>query len=58
MKIDMYDIVLSARIARFGELNEYQKNEILRSFVDFMKQKGLELNFLVATNSMETKHEH
>lgn len=57
MKIQMYDIILSARIARFEELNEYQRADILRSFVDFMKQKGLEFDFLVANNTIETRGE-
>ena len=57
MKIQMYDIILSARIAKFKELNEYEQGDILRSFVDFMKEKGLQFDFLVANNAMETRRE-
>lgn len=57
MKIQMYDIILSARIARFKELNEHEQATILRGFIEFMKYKGSEFDFLVANNTMETRGE-
>ena len=55
MEIQQYDISLSVRVARFKELNDYDRGALLRAFVDFMKEQGLRHDFLVANTEMITK---
>ena len=55
MNIQQYDISLSVRVARFKELSDYHRGELLRAFVDFMKEQGSKHDFLVANTEMITK---
>ena len=42
-----YKITFSSKVVRLKELNEFNRGEMLRGFVDFMKEQGLKNDFLV-----------
>ena len=47
MNIKSFDIKLGVRIARFREINDQERGEILFSFAKFMKEQGAKYDFLV-----------
>lgn len=54
MNIQAYGLTFKASVVGLKDLNEYQLGDLHRSFIDFIKAKGLEFNFLVDGVSVET----
>ena len=46
--IKTYDVIFAVKIATFKELNDHDKGSLLRGFVEFMKSRGIEQDFLVS----------
>lgn len=49
-----YKITFSSKVVRLKELNEFNRGEMLRGFVDFMKEQGLKNDFLVGETQILT----
>ena len=49
MNIKIYDIKFGVRVARFREFNDHNKADLIRAFHTFIREKGLEHDFLVSS---------
>ena len=55
--IKTYDITFKVRVATFKDLTDYDQGNLLRGFVEFMKNRGVEQEFLVSGTEIIFKGE-
>jgi len=58
MNIDTYEITFGVRIARFNELDDYARGELLRRFATFIQEEGIRHNFLASDVQIQIAGEH